>query len=433
MNTEKILPRNFTTAVIGLGYIGLPTAALIASKNRTVIGVDINSTTVDTINAGKILIIEPGLEELVSRVVSEGNFSASTSMKPADVYIIAVPTPFKENHIPDISYIQTVCASLAPVLKKGNVIILESTSPVGTSEKISTWLSSVREDLTFPHSHSDNSDIRIAYCPERVLPGKVLEELIKNDRVIGGISPQCSQAALEFYDIFVEGQCHTTDAATAELCKLTENSFRDVNIAFANELSLVCDKLKINVWELIQLANHHPRVNILRPGPGVGGHCIAVDPWFIISSAPDETPLIATARKVNDHKPTWVLTKVNESIATYLSEHANKVESDITICCLGLTFKADIDDLRESPALEITTSLAESHRGRTLIVEPNIKRLPEKLINIAELKSLDDALKETDIIVILVEHREFKEKISQILRINRIIDTRGLTQYAPVL
>jgi UDP-N-acetyl-D-mannosaminuronic acid dehydrogenase len=274
-----------TISVIGLGYIGLPTAAVFAARKLKVIGVDVNQKAVDTINGGQIHIVEPDLDIVVHAAVTEGYLRASTRPEPADAFLIAVPTPFKDGHAPDLSYIESASKSIAPVLKKGDLVILESTSPVGATEKMASWLADARPDLTFPQTHGEASDIRVAHCPERVLPGHVLRELVQNDRVIGGMTPKCSEAATRLYKLFVEGECIITNARTAEMCKLTENSFRDVNIAFANELSMICDKFDVDVWELIKLANRHPRVNILQPGPGVGGHCIAVDPWFIVSQA----------------------------------------------------------------------------------------------------------------------------------------------------
>lgn len=402
---------NFKTiSVIGLGYIGLPTAAVFASRKLRVIGVDVNQKTVDIINKGRIHIVEPDLDMVVHAAVTEGYLRAATRPEPADAFLIAVPTPFKAGHQPDLDYIESAAKSIAPVLKKGDLVILESTSPVGATEKMSDWLAEARPDLSFPQINGEESDIRVAHCPERVLPGHVLRELVQNDRVIGGMTPKCSAAAASLYKIFVEGDCILTNSRTAEMCKLTENSFRDVNIAFANELSVVCDKLEINVWELIKLANRHPRVNILRPGPGVGGHCIAVDPWFIVSAAPDEAQLIRAAREVNDRKPEWVVNKVKAALAGYLKANPNKSGAEVTITCFGLAFKPDIDDLRESPALEIAKILEGMHSGKFLIVEPNIQELPLALRGKAELVTIDEAQIRTHIGVILVGHKNFKEK-----------------------
>lgn len=365
-----------TLSVIGLGYIGLPTAAAFASRQKTVVGVDINQHAVDTINRGEIHIVEPDLDRVVKTAVAAGYLRATTTPEAADAYLIAVPTPFKGDHEPDMVYVEAAARSIAPVLKKGALVILESTSPVGATEQMAGWLAQMRPDLTFPQQVGEQADINIAYCPERVLPGQVMVELIKNDRVIGGMTPVCSARASELYKIFLEGECVVTNARTAEMCKLTENSFRDVNIAFANELSLICADQGINVWELIRLANRHPRVNILQPGPGVGGHCIAVDPWFIVAQNPEQSRLIRTAREVNDHKPFWVIDKVKANVADCLAA-SNKRASELKIACFGLAFKPNIDDLRESPAMEIAELIAQWHSGQTLVVEPNIHQLPK--------------------------------------------------------
>ncbi|MES3675213.1 UDP-N-acetyl-D-mannosamine dehydrogenase [Halomonas elongata] len=419
-----------TISVVGLGYIGLPTAAVIASRRKNVIGVDVNQHAVDTINNGDIHIVEPELDIVVHAAVKEGYLRAATSPEPADAFLIAVPTPFKaENgneHTPDLTYIESASKAVAPVLKQGDLVILESTSPVGATEQMAVWMAELRPDLTFPQTHGDESDIRIAHCPERVLPGHVVRELVENDRVIGGMTSKCSQAATDLYKIFVEGECITTTARTAEMAKLTENSFRDVNIAFANELSIICDKLDISVWELIRLANRHPRVNILQPGPGVGGHCIAVDPWFIVSETPDEARLIRTAREVNDSKPQWVVDKVNEAVGKYLSENFDKTAKDVTIACFGLAFKPDIDDLRESPALKIAEDIVGSHPGQSLIVEPNIELLPGGALSRAQLVEEEYALRTADVIVLLVDHKGFKEIPLAKIKTDHLIDSRGV-------
>lgn len=395
-------------SVIGLGYIGLPTAAVFASRKIKVIGVDVNQKAVDTINQGKIHIVEPDLDIAVHAAVTEGYLKATTTPEPADAFIVAVPTPFKgDNHDPDLSYIEAASKAIAPVLQKGNLVILESTSPVGATEQMAAWLAVARPDLTFPQTHGEDSDIRIAHCPERVLPGHVMRELIENDRVIGGMTAKCSAASVALYKIFVQGECVVTNARTAEMAKLTENSFRDVNIAFANELSMICDKLNINVWELIKLANRHPRVNILQPGPGVGGHCIAVDPWFIVSKTPEQARLIRTAREVNDSKPEWVINKVKLAIADFLQANPAKTTKDITLACYGLAFKPDIDDLRESPAMAIAQQLIAFHSGSVLLVEPNITQLPQKLSG-QTLASTEQAFAQADIHVLLVDHKMFK-------------------------
>lgn len=417
---------NFKTiSVVGLGYIGLPTAAVFASRKIKVIGIDVNKKAVDLINQGKIHIVEPDLDIVVHAAVSEGYLRASTTPEPADAFLIAVPTPFKNGttgpHEPDISYIEAASRSIAPVLKKGDLVILESTSPVGATEKMALWLAEGRPDLTFPDTHGEASDIRIAHCPERVLPGQVLRELVQNDRVIGGITKKCSEAAVALYRIFVQGDCVITNARTAEMCKLTENSFRDVNIAFANELSIIADQLDINVWELIRLANRHPRVNILQPGPGVGGHCIAVDPWFIVSASPENSKLIRAAREVNDFKPEWVLQKVDEALLRFLKSHPQKSFGDVIIACLGLTFKANIDDLRESPALSIAKKLAAKHK-HLWGVEPNVDEISDATIN---LKSLNEAIEGADILVLLVDHKEFHAH-ANIKNHKFLVDTKGI-------
>jgi UDP-N-acetyl-D-mannosaminuronic acid dehydrogenase len=362
--------------------------------------------------------------------VSEGYLRATTKAEPADAFLIAVPTPFKDGptgpHHPDMDYIESASKSVAAVLKAGDLVILESTSPVGATEQMAAWLAEVRPDLTFPQTHGEASDIRIAHCPERVLPGQVLRELVQNDRVIGGMTPKCSDAATRLYKTFVQGECVITNARTAEMCKLTENSFRDVNIAFANELSIICDKLDINVWELIKLANRHPRVNILQPGPGVGGHCIAVDPWFIVSQTPGEARLIRTAREVNDGKPEWVINKVKLAVADYLQANPKKSAKDVTIACFGLTFKPDIDDLRESPALEISKQLANMHPGELLVVEPNIAAAPAELQQRAQLVSAEVAQNRAQIAVLLVGHKTFKGLNANTWERLTLVDACGL-------
>jgi len=408
-------------SVVGLGYIGLPTAALIASNGIKVIGVDVDQDIVNNVNNGKIHIIEPNLEDLVFSAVEGGNLSAVLEPIDSDIFIVAVPTPFKDGYKPDLSFIKSAAKSIAKVLKTGNLVILESTSPVGTLEKMVEWMKEERPDLSFPESSLDAiNDVFIAHCPERVLPGNIINELVMNDRIIGGISKYCSERAHNFYKEFIKGNCLLTDSRTAEMCKLVENSFRDVNIAFANELSLICDKLNINVWDLIKLANHHPRVNILNPGPGVGGHCIAVDPWFIVDSAPLESKLIRMARVVNDSKPLFVIEKLNKIV--------NKIDygiENISIACLGVSFKADIDDLRESPALEIVKKIHEMKFNKIFIVEPNIKKIPRSLTN-AKLVNLNLAISSADIVLLLVDHAEFKNIDLSILSGKHIIDTRGI-------
>ena len=388
--------------MIGLGYIGLPTAAVFAKYGMNIKGVDINQHAVDTINQGKIHIEEPGLEELVKNAVDNKLLKAYTTPQKADAFIMAVPTPFKgENHEPNLDYIESASRSLAQVLEKGNLVILESTSPVGTTEKMASWLAEERPDLTFPQQDGENSDIRITHCPERILPGQMIRELIENDRIIGGMTEKCSTYAEALYKTFVKGECTITTARIAEMSKLTENAFRDVNIAFANELSLLADKMDINVWELIEMANKHPRVNILQPGCGVGGHCIAVDPWFTVNAFPNDAQLIRTAREINDSKPLYVISKVKEAI--------KNIENP-KIACLGLAFKPDIDDLRESPALEITKKLSDNLDFNIMAVEPNIIELPSILDSRKNVRlvSLEKASNEADLIIVLVNHKEFR-------------------------
>lgn len=414
-----------TISVIGLGYIGLPTAAAFASRKKRVAGIDVNKQAVDTINRGEIHIVEPDLDALVKTAVENGYLRAFNKPVAADAFLIAVPTPFKGDHEPDMAYVQAAAESIAPVLKKGDLVILESTSPVGATEQMAQWLAQARADLRFPQQAGDEADINIAYCPERVLPGQVMVELIKNDRVIGGMTPTCSARARELYNIFLEGECVVTNSRTAEMCKLTENSFRDVNIAFANELSLICAEQNINVWELIRLANRHPRVNILQPGPGVGGHCIAVDPWFIVAQNPRQARLIHTARLVNDGKPLWVVDQVKAAVADFLAQ-TDKRASEVTVACFGLAFKPDIDDLRESPAVEITAMIAQWHAGTTLAVEPNVKQLPSVLAGYAQLADTTSALRDADILVMLVDHRQFKAINPEDVKQQWVIDTKGV-------
>ncbi|ADP11067.1 UDP-N-acetyl-D-mannosaminuronic acid dehydrogenase [Erwinia sp. Ejp617] len=414
-----------TISVIGLGYIGLPTAAAFASCQRQVMGIDINAHAVATINRGEVHFTEPDLDRVVKTAVEGGFLRAATQPQPADAFLIAVPTPFRGNHQPDMTYVQAAAESVATVLKKGDLVILESTSPVGSTEQMAQWLAAARPDLTFPQQAGEAADIQVAYCPERVLPGRVMAELCKNDRVIGGMTATCSQRASDLYKLFVEGECVVTNSRTAEMCKLTENSFRDVNIAFANELSLICTAQGINVWELIRLANRHPRVNILQPGPGVGGHCIAVDPWFIVAQNPELARLIRTAREVNDGKPHWVLEQVQKQVADCLMA-SNRRASELKIACLGLAFKPDIDDLRESPAVQVTSMIAAWHQGSTLVVEPNVQQLPASLQEKVTLVTLDEALQQADVLVMLVDHRQFKAIDPATLNQPWIVDTKGV-------
>jgi UDP-N-acetyl-D-mannosaminuronic acid dehydrogenase len=404
--------------VVGLGYIGLPTAAIIARSGSKVLGVDVSESVVETINRGEIHIEEVDLDGLVQGVVARGTLSASTQVAPADVFVIAVPTPFDKNHAPDISYVLAAGRSVAPVLKQGDVVILESTSPVGTTEALRDLIAELRPDLKCPGLTRETPDISIAYCPERVLPGKILEELTNNDRSIGGITPRCARKALAFYKRFVRGMCVTTDARSAEMTKLVENAYRDVNIAFANELSMVADKMGLDVWEVIRLANRHPRVNILSPGPGVGGHCIAVDPWFIVHGAPEETPLIRTARGVNDGKIRHVIRKAEALV---------EANPTARVACLGLAFKANIDDFRESPARLVAATLARRFGARIQVVEPYAAELPIEFTGTgATLIDVDTALEDCDLLVVLVDHDVFRV-VPLAERADKIVyDTRGI-------
>ena len=405
-------------AVIGLGYIGLPTAAIVARAGCRVNGVDVSQKVVDTINRGEIHIEEVDLDGLVQGVVARGLLTASTEVKPADVFIIAVPTPFDKDHAPDLTYVLNAGRSIAPVLKQGDVVILESTSPVGTTEQLRDMLASERPDLKFPDLTSETPDVSVSYCPERVLPGKILEELAGNDRSIGGITPRCARKALAFYKLFVRGTCVTTDSRSAEMTKLVENAYRDVNIAFANELSIISDKLGLDVWEVIRLANRHPRVNILQPGPGVGGHCIAVDPWFIVHSAPEESPLIRTARGVNDCKIHHVIARADELV---------KANPGAKIACLGLAFKANIDDFRESPARLVAATLARRYGERVSVVEPYAAELPREFEGTgAHLIDIDSALEDCDLLIVLVDHDVFRV-VPLAERAGKVVyDTRGI-------
>lgn len=412
-------------SVIGLGYIGLPTATLFASRKLQVIGLDVSPHVVETVNRGNIHIVEPELDILVQAVVGAGHLRATMQAECADAFVIAVPTPLTAELNPDVSCIEAAAKSIAPMLEKGNLVVLESTVPVGTTEQLAAWLAAARPDLSFPQQSGGESDIRIAHCPERVLPGRVVHEMVVNDRVIGGMTLRCSEAAVALYSLFVQGECIVANVRTAEMCKLAENSFRDVNIAFANELSMICDKQGIDVWELIKLANRHPRVNILQPGCGVGGHCIAVDPWFIVDGAPEETTLIRSARKVNDGKPNWVMQKV-EQVISDLTNTGMALE-DIRIACLGIAYKADIDDLRESPALAIAKTVAGRHPRKVMVVEPNLQVLPEDLRRAqAALVTLDEAIACAHVIVMLVDHGEFRRMRPELSSRQVIIDTRGI-------
>lgn len=414
---------NKNIAFVGLGYIGLPTAVVMANSGLNVTGVDIDEEKVDAINRGEVPIVEPGLETQLKAAIKTGRFQAATDTPHADVYIIAVPTPFVENYDVDMRYIYSAITQIAPKLEGDELIILESTSPPLTTEKMAKRLSELRPDLqvgTEKNPNNDTPTIYFAHCPERILPGNAMEELVTNDRIIGGLNEEATRRATQIYRTFCEGELLPTNARTAELAKLTENSFRDVNIAFANELSIIADSLDIDVWSLIDLANHHPRVNILQPGPGVGGHCIAVDPWFIVSSAPEKSRLIRTAREVNDNKPTWVIEKVAASIET---------REKSTIAILGLAFKANIDDLRESPSLAIAEQLSRQFPKTTLLtVEPNVQEIPESLKNFKNVhfSELNEAIAAANVVVLLVDHDEFKNIPATALKGKTVIDTKGL-------
>ncbi|MEX5565649.1 UDP-N-acetyl-D-mannosamine dehydrogenase [Pseudophaeobacter sp. 1A16562] len=413
-------------SMIGLGYIGLPTAALFAARGIEVIGVDVSSKVVETINAGKIHIVEPELDGIVHKAVSDGKLRATLQPEPAEAFMIAVPTPFKDCYEPDLSYIQSAATMIAPVLKAGDLVVLESTSPIGATEQMAVWLAQARPDLSFPQTAGEGADVQVAHCPERVLPGHVVRELVENDRIIGGMTARASEMATALYKKVVQGDCIVTDAKTAEMCKLTENSSRDVQIAFANELSVICDKFGIDVWELICLANRHPRVNILQPGAGVGGHCIAVDPWFIVASAPEEAKLIRAARDGNDTKPKWVLQKVREAVMEVLSADPSRSMSDVKVACLGLAFKPNIDDLRESPALGITLELSKLG-FQVLAVEPHIDGLPTKLEgSTIVLSELDEALAVADVACVLVKHSAFETLRDKLPEGLKVIDVVGL-------
>ncbi|MDQ2839111.1 MAG: UDP-N-acetyl-D-mannosamine dehydrogenase [Actinomycetota bacterium] len=408
-----------TVAVVGLGYIGLPTAAALATRGIEVIGVDVNAETVKAVGNGEVPFVEPDLAVAVSGAVAMGRLTATMEMPEADAYIIAVPTPFQDDHTADLSYIKASVQAIAPKLRSGEVLILESTSPPGTAQLMSEWVAELRPELNLPHTLDGVPDIFVAHCPERVLPGRVMIEIVTNDRVIGGITARCAEKAATIYRVFCQGQLLLSDAASAEMAKLVENAYRDVNIAFANELSLICDKLRLDVWEIIKLANHHPRVNILSPGPGVGGHCIAVDPWFIVASAPELAQLIRTAREVNDNKPHHVAQQVIAKAGRFNAP---------TIACLGLAFKANIDDLRESPAVEIVAQIADELPGiEVLAVEPYVEKLPPALDGRSNVRlaRASEAIEAADIVVLLVDHDQFKTINRSLLGGKVIYDTRG--------
>ena len=407
-----------TVSVIGMGYIGLPTCAIFAKSGFDVSGVDVNQAVVDKVNRGEIHIVEPELDGLIQKMVSSGKLTAFTEPQPADAHIIAVPTPFTDEHKADLSYVMAAARSIAPVLRRGDLVVLESTSPVGTTRTMTMLLAELRPELKFPHLHGEDADVLVAYSPERVLPGKVLSELVDNDRSIGGLSQASSKRAVALYTSFVAGDLYITSAESAELVKLTENAFRDVNIGFANELAAVCQQLQLNVWEVIELANKHPRVNILNPGPGVGGHCIAVDPYFIINAAPDSTNMMRAARQINSERPQSVVSEVEMLL------DPNKHQ---TIACLGLSFKPNIDDMRESPAVDVVRLLSDLRDVQIIAAEPHAQSLPVSLqgrgiVFTDALTAIDKA----DIVVLLVDHRHFNLIDPEALKDKKLVDTRGL-------
>ena len=405
---------------VGLGYIGLPTAAMLASRGHEVIGLDVNEKVVEAVNAGQAHFQEPDLQMLLSASVDTGRLRATTTPEPAEFFIIAVPTPMV-NQGPDMAYVEAAARTIAPVLEKGNVVILESTSPVGSTERMGEILAGERPDLKFPRYRDEDSvaDVALCHCPERILPGQMLRELVSNDRIIGGLTTDCAHKAARLYQTFVMGTCYVTDSRVAELCKLSENAYRDVNIAFANELSVICDRLGVDVWQVRELANQHPRVSILQPGAGVGGHCIAVDPWFIVSSAPEEARLIRMAREVNDDKPHRVVRSIAR-IAERLKQPR--------IACYGITYKPDVDDVRESPALEIVEMVAALEDAQVMVVEPNLDELPAALASLpnVNLATSDEAREQADIVAFLVGHRQFGRLEGDSFLSKAVIDTTGL-------
>lgn len=407
-------------AVVGLGYIGLPTAACLATGGLDVVGVDISADVVQRVGRGEVPFAEPDLAIAVSGAVTVGRLSASLEVPPADAYIIAVPTPFTADHHPDLSMVISAAEAIAPKLRGGEVIVLESTCPPGTTRRISELIGELRPDLRLPHVPDVAPDVYLAHCPERVLPGRIMLEIVANDRVIGGLTPACAAKAAELYRTFCRGELIITDAESAEMAKLAENAFRDVNIAFANELSLICDRLGLDVWEIRRMANRHPRVEILRPGPGVGGHCIAVDPWFIVDAAPDLARLTSTARAINDGMPAHVADQMAETCLRFREPR---------IACLGLTFKADVSDLRESPAVEIVRRVATSlPNGAVLVVEPHITDLPAVLARLGNvtLSTADQAIRSADVIALLVDHSQFRAIRKSQLAGKVVYDTRGM-------
>jgi UDP-N-acetyl-D-mannosaminuronic acid dehydrogenase len=407
--------------VVGLGYIGLPTAAMLASRGHEVVGYDVNEKVVALVNAGQAHFQEPDLQMLLTAAVTTGQLRASVEPETADYYIIAVPTPVRPGGAPDMSYVEMASAAIAPTLKAGSVVILESTSPVGSTEMVADVLRVARPDLIFPHYKDEmvEADVAVCHCPERILPGQMVRELVSNDRIIGGLTETCAAKALDLYQEFVTGTCHVTDSRVAELAKLSENAFRDVNIAFANELSMICDRLAVDVWQVRELANKHPRVSILEPGAGVGGHCIAVDPWFIVSSAPEEARLIRMARTVNDDKPRRIIARVKALADRF---------KDAVVACYGVTYKPDVDDLRESPALEIVEALAAVRGLSVLVCDPTLSTLPPSLSRHDNVQLVDPgtAEREADIVVFLVGHRPFKRLDPNKFLNKVVVDAIGL-------
>ncbi len=408
-------------SIIGLGYVGLPLAAILANKTMTVAGVDIREDVINNVNTGRAPAFEPQLEQMVKDASEAGTLSASLQPRPAHVFIIAVPTPIDSEKKADVSYVFSAIRSIAPVLQAGNLIVIESTSPVGTTDKAAEILSELRPDLSFPNKIPGRSDVMMAYCPERVLPGAAIQELIENSRTLGGLDRRSGEAARAFYSRFVTGTLRVTDARAAELSKLAENSFRDVNIAFANELSMLCERIGVDVWEVIDIANLHPRVNILAPGAGVGGHCIPVDPWFIHEMAPEIKPLIRTAREVNDRKPLRVAEQIEEAAGNNKSAK---------IALLGLSYKPNVDDLRESPAVEIVRELAHAGYSNLHVVEPHVEQLPRELhqLDHVHLADLDTAIRQADVVAILVPHDAFSQLRRIRLSSGTLIDPVGYTR-----
>ncbi|MCW2818460.1 MAG: UDP-N-acetyl-D-mannosamine dehydrogenase [Marmoricola sp.] len=409
-----------TVCILGLGYIGLPTAVVLATRGVEVIGVDVNESTVEAVSRGEVPFVEPDLAVAVSGAVSMGRLTATTKVPEADAYVIAVPTPFTDDHQADLSYVRAATEQIATRLRGGEIVILESTSPPGATEQISRWLGELRPDLVAPHSSEGVPDFHVAHCPERVLPGRIMIEMVTNARVVGGVTRRCAEKAASLYRVFCQGEILVTDAGSAEMAKLVENAYRDVNIAFANELSLISEELNLDVWEVIRLANHHPRVNVLTPGPGVGGHCIAVDPWFIVGAAPALSRLVRTAREINDHKPHHVAEQVVAKAGRFRSP---------TIACLGLSYKANIDDLRESPAVDIVAEIAAQLPDvQILVSEPYVGQLPPALegLDNVTLIPVTAAVEQADIVVALVDHDQFRGLSRSRLAGKVVYDTRGI-------